>query len=165
MITMAAPPHTPLNLGSISARPLTFWEDFGPRHTVIISVLLPASLDSERKTHPLHIHTPPGSGLVVSDSATPWTVTQPDSSVRGILQVRILEWVAISSSRGSSWPRDRTQDSCISCTAGWFSYRWATGEVLPSSIYVFIYRGFLSLRKETNNHLKRKNGWGQNYLP
>ena len=37
------------------------------------------------------------------------------SSVHGILQARILEWVAISFSRGSSWPRDWTQ---VSCTAG-----------------------------------------------
>ena len=33
----------------------------------------------------------------------------PGSSVHGISQARILEWVAISSSRGSSWPRDRTR--------------------------------------------------------
>ena len=37
----------------------------------------------------------------------------PGSSVHGILQARILEWVAILSSRGSSWPRDQTQISCI----------------------------------------------------
>ena len=36
----------------------------------------------------------------------------PGSSVHGILQTRILEWVAIPFSRGSSWPRDRTQVSC-----------------------------------------------------
>ena len=36
-----------------------------------------------------------------------------DSSVHGILQARTLEWVAISFSRGSSWPRDRTHVSCI----------------------------------------------------
>ena len=35
------------------------------------------------------------------------------SSVRGILQARILEWVAISFSRGSSQPRDSIQVSCI----------------------------------------------------
>ena len=35
------------------------------------------------------------------------------SSVHGILQTRILEWVVISSSRGSSWSRDRTRDSYI----------------------------------------------------
>ena len=37
----------------------------------------------------------------------------PGSSLHGILQARILEWVAISFSRGSSQPRDRTRFSCI----------------------------------------------------
>ena len=37
----------------------------------------------------------------------------PGSSVHGILQARILEWVAISFSRGSSQPRDGTLISCI----------------------------------------------------
>ena len=41
-----------------------------------------------------------------------------DCSLRGILQARILEWVAISFSRGSSQPRDQTCVSCISCIAG-----------------------------------------------
>ena len=35
------------------------------------------------------------------------------SSVHGVFQARILEWVAISFSRGSSWPRDHTQISCL----------------------------------------------------
>ena len=47
----------------------------------------------------------------------------PGSSVQGILQARVLEWVAISFSRGSSWPRDQTQ---VSCTAGRFFTNWAT---------------------------------------
>ena len=37
----------------------------------------------------------------------------PDSPVHGILEARLLEWVAIRFSRGSSWPRDRTWVSCI----------------------------------------------------
>ena len=37
----------------------------------------------------------------------------PGSSVHGIFQARTLEWVAISSSSGSSWPRDQTHVSCI----------------------------------------------------
>ena len=37
----------------------------------------------------------------------------PASSVHGILQARLLEWVAIAFSRGSSWPRDRTHVFCI----------------------------------------------------
>ena len=42
------------------------------------------------------------------------------SSVHGILQARILEWIAISSSRGSSPPRDQTPVSCVFCIAGRF---------------------------------------------
>ena len=42
--------------------------------------------------------------------------SQPGFSVHIILQARILEWVAISFSRGSSLPRDQTHVSCISCT-------------------------------------------------
>ena len=51
----------------------------------------------------------------------------PSSSVRGILQARILEWVAISFSRGSSWPRDRTR---ISRIGGRRFNLWATREAL-----------------------------------
>ena len=43
----------------------------------------------------------------------PMDCSQPGSSVHGILQVRILEWVAIPFSRGSSQPKDRIQISCI----------------------------------------------------
>ena len=56
--------------------------------------------------------------------ATPWTVAHQES-VHGILQARVLEWVAISFSRGSSWPRDRTQVSCI---VGRCFNLWATRE-------------------------------------
>ena len=48
-----------------------------------------------------------------------------DYRVRGILQARILEWVAFPFSRGSSQPRDRTQ---ICHIAGGFFTSWATGE-------------------------------------
>ena len=50
----------------------------------------------------------------------------PGSSVLGISQARILEWVAISSSRGSSWPRDRTWVSCIGRQV---LYHWANWQV------------------------------------
>ena len=52
--------------------------------------------------------------------------SQPGSSVPGILQARILEWVAIPISRGSFWLRDQTQ---VSCMAGKFFTIWATREV------------------------------------
>ena len=57
----------------------------------------------------------------------------PGSSVHGILQARILEWVAISFSRGSSRPRDRTQVSCI---AGKCFNLWATREALVQETWV-----------------------------
>ena len=50
----------------------------------------------------------------------PMNCYPPGSSVHGLLQARILEWVAMLSSRGSSWPRDWTCISCGSCTAGGF---------------------------------------------
>ena len=46
----------------------------------------------------------------------PMGCSLPGSSVHGILQARILEWVAMPSSRGSSPPWDQTRTSCISCT-------------------------------------------------
>ena len=49
----------------------------------------------------------------------------PGFSVHGISQARMLEWVAISSSRGSSWPRDGIH---ISCAGRWILHRWATRE-------------------------------------
>ena len=51
----------------------------------------------------------------------------PGSSIHGLLQARVLEWVAISSSRGPSPPRDWTQVSHI---AGRFFTVWATKEAL-----------------------------------
>ena len=44
----------------------------------------------------------------------------PGSSVHGIFQARLLQWVVISFSRGSSRPRDWTSVSYVSCTAGKF---------------------------------------------
>ena len=50
----------------------------------------------------------------------PMDYSPPDSSVHGILQAKIVEWLAMLLSRGSSWPRDKTQVTCVSDTAGWF---------------------------------------------
>ena len=56
------------------------------------------------------------------------------SSVPGISQARILEWVAISSSRGSSQPRGWTQ---VSHVAGGFFTSWATGEPLETIMHAY----------------------------
>jgi len=62
----------------------------------------------------------------------PMDCTLPGSSVRGILQARILEWVSISLSKGFSRPRDGTQ---ISCIAGRFFTDWARREA-PVLLYI-----------------------------
>ena len=75
---------------------------------------------------------------VLSDSATPWTVAlllhpwDCSCSVHGILQARIWEWAAISSSKGSSWPRDQTQISWVSCIGRQIHYHSDTWETLIS---------------------------------
>ena len=48
-----------------------------------------------------------------SHSVVPESLSHMDYTVHGILQVRILEWVALPFSRGSSQPQDQTQVSCI----------------------------------------------------
>ena len=58
----------------------------------------------------------------------PMDCSSPGSFVHGILQARLLEWVATDSSRGSSWPRNRTCVSYTSCMAGRFFTICATWE-------------------------------------
>ena len=60
----------------------------------------------------------------------PMNCSPPGSSVHGISQARILEWVAISFSGGSSRSGDRTCISWVSCIGGQILYHWATGEAL-----------------------------------
>ena len=60
----------------------------------------------------------------------PMDCSQPDSCVHGILWVRILEWIAISYSRGSSQPKDWTHVSCVSCIGRQILYYCTTWEAL-----------------------------------
>ena len=63
----------------------------------------------------------------------------PVSFVHGILQARILERVTMLSSRGSSWPRDWTQVSCISCIGRWILYHQvAPGKSLCEYTWVLL---------------------------
>ena len=62
----------------------------------------------------------------------PMDYCPPGSSVHGISQARKLEWVAISSSKGSYRPRDWTGVSCIFCIGRQIFYRWATWEAPKS---------------------------------
>ena len=82
----------------------------------------------------------------------------PHSSVHGILQARIQEWVATPFFRESFWPRDQTPVSCI---AGRFFTVWATREFcaklplssipflcLPSSILLVNFYSFLKIQSK-----------------
>ena len=68
---------------------------------------------------------------------TPWDsmgYSPPgSSSVHGTFQIGILEWVAISYSRGSFQPRDWTH---ISCIGRWILYHWPTWEAIVSYQYI-----------------------------
>ena len=58
----------------------------------------------------------------------PMDCSPPGSSVHGISQARILQWVAISFARVSSWPRDQTCIFCFSCIGRQILYHWTTWE-------------------------------------
>ena len=58
----------------------------------------------------------------------PMDYSLPGFSLLGIFQARILEWVAISFSKGFSWPRDGSRVSCI---AGRFFTIWAKKSTIP----------------------------------
>ena len=76
----------------------------------------------------------------------PMDYSPPGSSDHGISQTRILEWVAISSSKESSRPRDQTHISCVSCIGRWILYHWATREA-PYKLYFPTFIQVFSLRE------------------
>ena len=78
---------------------------------------------------------------IVSDSLQPMDYSSPGSSVHGILQARILEWVAVPSSRGSSSLRNPTLTSGVSCTAGRFFTHWATWD---AHFYTYLIMEYLN---------------------
>ena len=70
------------------------------------------------------------SGLALFDSMD---CSPPGSSVHGIFQAKVLEWVAISFSRRSSRHRDQTRVSCVFCPAVGFFTTEPLGKLLASS--------------------------------
>ena len=84
--------------------------------------------------------------LVAQSCPTLWDpmdCSPPGSSIHGIFQARVLEWVAISFFRESYWPRDQTQVSCI---AGRFFTSWATREALFwNSVFNWMYLSLFPL--------------------
>ena len=105
---------------------------------ILISLLVPTSLRSSAfisvssftKIHCFFVCAP--SCLILCD---PVDSSPPVFSVHGIFQARILEWVAISYSRETSQPRDRTCIFRVSCLAGRFFPTNTTQEALGSSAF------------------------------
>ena len=77
----------------------------------------------------------------------PMGCSPPSSSIHRIFQARIVQWVAIAFSRGSSWPRDRTQ---VSSTAGRRFTVWATREAWTHTL--------LFIKQITNKNLLYSTG-------
>ena len=73
----------------------------------------------------------------------------PGSSVCGISQARIQEWVAISSSRRSSRPRNWT---CISCIGRRIFYHWATWEAQRLNRYTYMENGMFIWNTNLSGH-------------
>ena len=89
---------------------------------------------------PLSLCTCMQSRLLYLTLCDPKDCSPPGSSVHGISQVKILEWVAISSSRVSSRPRDQTHVYYVSCIGKHIPYHWRhlRSQYIMSSILIFI---------------------------
>ena len=99
--------------------------------TLINSIYLVWSPDSTQKEslRVFSVVSAPACSVIKSclTLCDPMDCSPPGSSVYGISQGRRLEWVVISFSTGSSWPRDWT---CVSCIGRQILYHWATREAL-----------------------------------
>ena len=108
---------------------------------------------------------------------TPWT-----SSVHEVIQPRIPEWVAISSSREFSWSRDQTHVSFVSCIWWLILYHWAICiseviEISPSNLdsscassspaFLMIYSAYKLNKQGDNMHPRRTPFpvWNQSFVP
>ena len=88
----------------------------------------------------------------------PMDCSPPGSSVHGISQARILEWVAISYSRGSFLPSDQTRVSCISL---YLKSNHTKSRIFPDTRFNLQFSGIskklTSPRKQTNKKVKDDN--------
>ena len=102
-----------------------------PPKTLYICIMYSPNLPHQQKNPLNHSSV---AVLVAQSCPTLWdpvTCSLPGSSVRGILQARILEWISIPFSRGYFWPKDWTQ---VSCTVGRFFTIWTTGKICSSTL-------------------------------
>ena len=83
----------------------------------------------------------------------PMDCSPPGSSAHGVIQARILKWVAMPSSRGSSWPRDQTHFCYVSCIGRQVLY---PSRLLgsPRSVYLFVNNRNIVLDFDINSWLR-----------
>ena len=85
----------------------------------------------------------------------------PDTFVHGILQERILEWVAMPSSRGSSWPRDWTMSLMFPSVIGRFFITRATWEACISPVVMYGCEGWTIKKAERQKWMLLNCGVGE----
>ena len=90
---------------------------------------------------------------VLSDFLQPMDRSLTGSSVHGILQARILDWVAMPSSRGSSRPRDRTPVSVSPALSGWLFTIKTTWEA-PNRVIIDIKCVLKSFKDNSQRQMK-----------
>ena len=89
---------------------------------------------------------------------SPWTVAHRAPPSMALFHARILEGVAISSSRESSQPRDRTHVSSVSCIASGFFSHWAIREALRIPQKLGPQRSASSVKKKGQGRPQSKEG-------
>ena len=94
----------------------------GGTGSILIGELHTTQPKNKNKTNYIYVYTHTYVASVVSDSWQPVDCSLPGSTIHGLLQARILKWVAMPSSRGSSPPRDWICVSCISYVGRWILY-------------------------------------------
>ena len=97
--------------------------------------------------------------LVVFNSCNIMDRSLLGSSVHGISQAKVLEWVAISFFGGASWPRSQTHVSCI---GRWIHYHRITWEAQLSYCYLLnvVYLGDKNLSKHRTHRINSEKGFG-----
>ena len=113
------------NLSSISP---SFLNCITPNQTQIPFEELPRRKWNVKNIAVIHIHYMCSIAQLFPTYCNPVDFNLPGSSIHGIFQTRILEWVITPYSRESSQPRDWTHISCISCTGRHVLYHRATLE-------------------------------------
>ena len=85
---------------------------------------------------PVHVHVRAKLLQSRPTPCDPMDCSPPGSSVHGVLQEGVMEWVAVTSPRGPPPPRDGTCVPCGSCTGRWALYYWGPSGSLHTGVWL-----------------------------